>query len=324
MKRFKTIAGRVALCALLASAALAPAVRPSVAQAQTIGELDEQIASIEATLGARERAVEEAQRALSENIRASYKSNSDGGLLSILFDSDGLEAMMSNEQYASSINRKHMRAIAAARHAVDELNGAKETLRRLRDERADREEARRKADTYHYCQWGQYYSDLRYYCGTIGSAGCGLCSYTSAINILKGTDYWPDTMLAERGDWAGTEQSVNAYVGSPNGMTHAEWTKDRFDVEMETVASGTGVARELLGDGESVLIVCSHGTVFHDKAGVWRWSSGHYVIIYRCDDGGFYVHDSSYQGDNGTAVYYTDAEMANMMGQTGEMVWMHN
>lgn len=297
---------------------------PVAAHAKTISELDDAIAGIESSIGTKEQAVSDAQAALSETIKSNYKGNSNRAMLYVLMDSNGLEAMVANEQYAKSVNRKYLRTIENANTAMSELRDAKATLEVLRAEKVAQQEARKNADVYHYCQWGEPYSDIRYFCGTIGSAGCGLCAYTSAINILKGTDYSPDTMLAIRGDWVGTEEYVDSTVGSPNGLNHADWTKDRFDVTMESLPAQVGTARDVLSDNEAVIIICSGGTVFHDKAGSWRWSGGHYVIAYRCDGNGFYVHDSSYQGDNGTAVYYTDGEMQGMLTAAGQMTVLHN
>lgn len=297
---------------------------PTVSYAKTIAELDDSIAGIESTIHEKERAVADAQGTLSETIKTAYKSNNDDTFLTVIMDSDGLETMVSNEQYAKSINRKYIKSIETAHNAVQELNDAKASLEALRAEKVAQQEARKNADVYHYCQWGEPYSNIRYFCGTVGSAGCGLCAYTSAINILKGTDYRPDTMLSVRGDWAGTEEYVDSRVGSPNGLNHADWTKEQFDVTMESRDANTATARETLMENEAVIIICAGGTVFHDKAGVWRWSGGHYVLAYRCDDNGFYVHDSSYQGDNGSAVFYSDAEMQNMLNVAGQMVVLHN
>lgn len=298
---------------------------PTISYAKTINELDESIASIEASLAAKEQMVAETQGELSDNIKTAYKTNNGSHpTLVALMDSDGFESMVSNEQYARSINRKYVESINNATNAVNELADAKATLEMLREEKIAQQEARKNADTMHFCQWGQYYSNIRYFCGTIGSAGCGLCAYTSAVNILKGTNYTPDSMLSLRGDWAGTEEFITSTVGSPNGLNHADWTYDTFGIHVEMLDATTSVARQALEDNECALIICSGGTVFHDKAGVWRWSGGHYVVAYRCDGGGFYVHDSSYQGDNGSAVYYTDADMQNMLNVAGQMVMLHN
>lgn len=298
---------------------------PTVSYAKTVSELDEAIASIEANLVAKEQAVTETQAELSNTIKATYKSNQGGNpTLTALIDANGLESMVSNEQYARSINKKYVNAINSATAARDELSEAKATLEALRAEKIAQQEARKHADSMHFCQWGEYYSDIRYFCGTIGSAGCGLCAYTSAVNILKGTNYTPDTMLSLRGDWAGTEEYIDSKVGSPNGQNHADWTESTFDIHMETLNANTTLARQVLEDNEATIIICSGHTVFHDKAGVWRWSGGHYVLAYRCDEGGFYVHDSSYKGDNGSGVYYTDAEMQNMLDVAGQMIMLHN
>ena len=298
---------------------------PAISYAKTISELDESIANIEASLATKEQAVADTQAELSDTIKTNYKSSQVGNpTLNALLDADGVESMVSNEQYARSINRKYVTAINNATIALDELANAKATLEGLRAEKVAQQDARKHADSMHFCQWGEAYSNIRYFCGTIGNAGCGLCAYTSAVNILKGTNYTPDTMLALRGDWAGTEEYIDSRVGSVDGQNHADWTESTFDIHMETLDATTSAARQALEDGESAILICSAQKVFHDKAGIWRWSGGHYILTYRCDDHGFYVHDSSYKDDNGSAVYYTDAEMQQMMNVAGQMVLLHN
>lgn len=320
---FREAASGIARLVVALAIAVAGTAAPATpARAQTIDELNAAIASIEADMAQREAAVEAAKAALAESVRDSYKSGGTGAeqSLSAVLDADGMEALISNAQYADSLSRKHAQAVADARVATAELEGARDELMRLREEAIAREEAKLNRDSgeYHYCQWGESYSDIRYFCGTIASAGCGLCAYTTMVNLLIGTHYMPDEMLAIRGDWNGQEELLDLYP------SHAEWTREHFDIDMTLIPDTVADARAALSEDETVLIVCSGGTVFHDKAGNFRYSDGHYVVAYRCDDGGFYVHDSSYKGDDGTAVYYTDAEFDAMMIRADRIVKCSN
>lgn len=299
---------------------------PSVAMGQTVSELNEAIGKIEGTIQAREAVVSEAQENLSNTIRDAYKNGDldPNSELDILMSSDDLSEMIASSQYLESINNKYVASIESAKDALDELSDARDTMKELKKIREAQIKSRERADSMHFRQWGTYYSDIRYYCGTIGTAGCGLCAYTVAINILKGTDYTPETMLPVCGDWQGLVHCPDMTVGTPDGSTHAEWTKSYFDVDMEVIDGSVSSLRKALSDDESVIIALARGYAFKYKSGQWRYTGGHYVCIYRCDEGGFYVQDSSGSTDeDGTAVYYTDSEMSNMIS-SGTFIKLSN
>ena len=308
------------------SAVLAGAFPPAIAMGQTISELTEAIETVEGTIQTREDAVAEAQEGLSDTIREAYKNGDldPNSELAVILSSDSLSDIITSSQYLESISNKYVSSIESAKGALDELTAAKDTLTELKEMRQAQIKSREGADNMHFRQWGKDYSDIRYYCGTIGNAGCGLCAYTVAINILKGTDYTPETMLPVCGDWQGLVHYPNSTAGTPDGTTHAEWTKNYFDVTMETIEGSVKSLREALTDGESVVIALARGYSFKNKSGSWRYTNGHYVCIYRCDDEGFYVQDSSGSTDeDGRAVYYTDAEMKTMIS-TGTFIKLSN
>ena len=317
----------IIVSAALLSALALPTIAPQPAAGETIAELSDRIADIENQMREREETVEATKASLMGTVREAYKTGdrSPQSTLSFLLASGDMDALLSKTQYADAMSRQYVHEIAVARDARAELEGTRDELNTMRKELEARRDAMTNADDgrFHYCQWGEPYSNIRYYCGTIGSAGCGLCCYTSVVNILNGTSYDIPTMLATRGDWMGEEGLLDSYVGTPEGMTHHDWTLDHFGIESEPVAPSVEDARAALEGGESCLILCTKGKVFHDKAGAWRWSSGHFVCVYRCDDNGFYVHDPSYQGDNGTAVFYSDAEAAEMFYNANNLVRYH-
>lgn len=317
----------VVATAVLASALALPLIAPRRAEGETLAELSDRIADIENQMREREEVVESTKASLMDTVREAYKTGdrSPQSALSFILASGDMDALLSKTQYADAMSRKYVHEIAVARDARAELEGTRDELDALRKELEARRDSMANADDgkFHYCQWGEPYSSIRYYCGTIGSAGCGLCCYTSVVNILNGTSYDIPTMLATRGDWMGEEGLLDGYAGTPGGMTHHDWTLDHFGIESERIPPTVEDARAALEGGESCLILCTKGTVFHDKAGAWRWSSGHFVCVYRCDDNGFYVHDPSYQGDNGTAVFYSDAEAAEMFYNANNLVRYH-
>lgn len=311
--------------AIALSVAMSGILAPSTAFGQTIGELNDAIKTVEVTIRDREAVVTAAQDSLSSTIRDAYKNGDlePNSEIEIVMNSDDLADIIAGAQYLESINNKYIDSINSAQTALDSLTEAKETLVELKEMKQQQQKARENADSIHFRQWGEYYSDIRYYAGTIGTAGCGLCAYTVAINILKGTDYTPDTMLPVCGDWQGLIHYPDDTTGTPDGTTHAEWTKSYFDVDMRTIDNSISALRSSLSDNESVIIALARGYSFKNKSGDWRYTGGHYVCIYRCDDKGFYVQDSALQGDEGIAVYYTDAEMATMLN-TGTFVELSN
>lgn len=315
------------VAAVAAALLISVLVAPRTAHAETIAELSARIEEIEGQMREREEVVDATKASLVETVREAYKTGdrSPQSALSFILASGDMDALLSKTQYADAMSRKYIHEIDAAREARAELEGMRDELESMRKELEARRDSMANADDgrYHYCQWGESYSDIRYYCGTIGSAGCGLCCYTSVVNILNGTSYDIPTMLSTRGDWRGEEGLLDSYAGTHGGMTHHDWTLDHFGIESEPIPATVGAARAALEGGESCLILCTKGKVFHDKAGAWRWSNGHFVCLYRCDDNGFYVHDPSYQGDNGTAVFYSDAEASAMFANANNLVKYH-
>lgn len=311
----------VALAISMATAGFAP----NTAHGQTIKELDDAIATVEESIKGKEDTVSQAQERLTATIRDAYKNGDldPNSEIELVMSADNLSELITNAEYLESISDKYVASISSAQEALNSLTDAKDTLVELRELREAQIKARENADTMHFCQWGESWSDVRYYCGTIGNAGCGLCSYTVAINILKGTDYTPDTMLPVCGDWQGLIHYPKDTTGTPDGTSHAEWTKSYFDVDMESIGNSVSEIRDALSDGESVVIALARGYSFKSKSGAWRYTGGHYVCIYRCDDKGFYVQDSALKGDDGTAVYYTDADMKTML-DTGTFVKLSN
>ena len=313
------------LAAIMIASPLCQVAFPSVASAQvtpSLKDLNASIAEVEATIEEQEKIVAKSQVVLSGAVRDAYKSGdlASGSEMELILNADTLDDLISNSQYVEAMNGKYASAIGEARDALAELEEAKASLVDLRAEKEAAIKSIERADAMNFQQWGQYYSDIRYYASTIGSAGCGLCAFTVAMNILLGTDYTPETILPERGDWQGMDHYPDDRTGTPDGSTHAEWAKTAFGVDMERIDNSLPAIRKALVDEGGVVVVLARGQSFKDKNSGWRYTNGHYVCIYRCDDGGFYVQDSAgTTPEDGRAVYYADDEMGTMLS-TGTFI----
>lgn len=184
-------------------------------------------------------------------------------------------------------------------------------------------------DEIHFWQVNSEWGTLPYWGGTISSSGCGLCSYTTIINMLKGEKYTPATMLEKRGDWVGMEGFPDSSAGTLDGSTHAEWTQKTFGITVDGLddsINNDGV-KNYLKNGKSVLMICSAGTdIYRNSRGETRSSKGHFVVIYRYDEASkeFFVQDSAFNDDDaGKAVHYTEDQMQYLLSNTYHMVGYH-
>ena len=301
-----------------------------IAIAQTISEVESDISDMQERT---RRCSEDLQRArdeLAAMIRSEYKEDEaaclPGKFLPQMMTGtqDG-DDIVTQQRYAEAIKASKAKTLMELVENVSrleeesrKLDKAKEELLSLRltPEQMDSEE-------YHYCQWNGSYSGLPYFggAGTIADSGCGLCSYTSMVNILKGTHYQPDEMLEVRGDWYGCEEILDQTTGTPNGMSYRDWTKDYFGIEMTEIDDTAQAVRDALEEGNTCVIVGTYGSGFLDNQGNSRYSPPHYICAYRCDDRGIYVHDSALTDETGTAVFYTDAQLdAIVNGIAGHLV----
>ena len=141
--------------------------------------------------------------------------------------------------------------------------------------------------------------DLSYWRQRVGGKGCGLVSYTMAIDILTGANLTPADMYYLRGgangSWNGTDAMPNSTKGAR--MTHKEWSERNFGVTMRLTESypSNQTLQEGLEKGHVYLISRGGSKCFKDAAGTWHYHGGHYVLLYRYDaqTSTFFVHDPS-------------------------------
>ena len=176
------------------------------------------------------------------------------------------------------------------------------------------------ADELQFSQDGEYWKVLGYWNANVGYAGCGLCSYTSAIDIVTGNSYTPTDMLVMRGDWAGMDNWIDDDTGL-DGQTHRQFTYDNFSVASRNVDVNMDSLIEAL-DENAVCVICTGGPVFYDIYGNLYNYPGHFVCVYRYDNdtGIFHVHDSAVEHYLGANVEYETWQMEDMVNYTSSIV----
>lgn len=286
------------------------------ADAATLDELGQQLQQAQAVAEERQAAYDDSLERLRDAVSAAYKGSSVS-VADMLASPQSVQQLLSAVKYGNVITLEASDRVADAEQAKADADAAASEAQRLYDRKRQQEESLKNADGIHFAQASAPWGQMAYWNGTVATHGCGLVSYTVAIDILTGRGETPDQVLKERGDWAGTEQTLDATTGN-GSRTHHEVTKALYDVTTESLSlDGDRLATlDTALEGESVVQVCAAGRAFKNNDGTWRYSGGHYVIIYRrADDGGYMVQDSTWT-DKGTAVHYSRAEMSVMMANT--------
>lgn len=157
------------------------------------------------------------------------------------------------------------------------------------------------ADDIYFAQSSDPWGSMPYWGTNVSEAGCGLCSYTMGIDVILGKNITPKEMLEQRGCWYGLDNSPSSTEGSVDGSSHGEWTKKTFGVIMEENSSlgADGMADELKKGGRVILLSRGgSGDVFKHLNGSWYSTAGHYVLVYKYENGNFYVKDPGYNNKN--------------------------
>ncbi|MDO4502355.1 MAG: InlB B-repeat-containing protein [Coriobacteriia bacterium] len=195
--------------------------------------------------------------------------------------------------------------------------------------------------------------NLPYWSGkNIGGSGCGLVSYTMAIDILTKGSYTPRDMYYLRGglkgSWRGSDltgSSTNGQLESPK-LTHSQFSEKYFGVKQVTMkkldfstpAKKTQSVNECiekmkdgLMKGYVYLVSRGGGKCFMNSDGVWEYHGGHYVIFYKYDAkrNVFYSHDPSGNVYNTIskhrAVKYSISDMKKCIGfRAGHIGYLYN
>lgn len=300
------------------------AFAPQDAHAATIADLQAQIDGKQAEIDALELASEDADAALAEIVKKMYETKTPG--LATAFTADDFSEIINNVEYANDMYAVYQAAAENAEDAKDAIPAKQKEIDELQQRIDNR--LNRDPDTVQFPQGGGMpWSGVFYWTGSIARSGCGLCAYTVVVDILTGADYTPDEMLKIRGDWSGTEASMDSRFGTPDGQTHQQWSVDYFDITTKRVAvSRSSLNEALADDGESAAIILARGnSVFKNKDGSWRSSSGHFVVCYRIDgEGNYRVHDSAVSSDLGMNVVYSPSDMDRLLSGTNAIIAFHN
>lgn len=299
---------------------------PDNAYAATLQELSDQLSDVQVAAAEEQTAYQEACNSLANTLDIAYKQGNIN-VIDLLSAPEDIQKMLGIIKYGNAmVHEMYMRTEQAQQAAAD-AKSAVDAAQELYDRKNAQEQSLKNADSIHFCQASEPWGSMHYWRGTMTLYGCGLVSYTVAIDILTGRNETPDQVLSERGDWAGTEQTIDATTGSKDGKTHAQDTKRLYDVNTVSLSTD-GNRMETLNNAlnaESVVQICASGRAFKNNDGMWRYSGGgHYIIVYRrADDGGYMVQDSTWT-DKGTAVHYSVAEMNTMLSHTYSMTQYSN
>lgn len=320
--------------ALSIAAGTAMSAFPVTASAATVKELNAKYDEMSEVAKEKQAEYEKEADELEELMVTSYKDGNPS-IIDIITQSQSLNDLISRATYADSIQQKKAQQVEAVKKAKEDADQAAADAKAVLEQKKAQRLSLDNADKIHFAQWtGGDWASRSYWGGTVATHGCGLCAYTVAIDILTGAGLTPSEMLDKRGDWAGCEYYVDgtdaAYTGSKDGLSHGEWTKKTFDVTMTDI-SGSSLDEkfanmdEALKNDEACVIVCSAGSyVFKSNDGSKRSSNGHYICVYRADDNGYYVQDSTYEGDKGTKVCYSHDDMARVLENSSHQIEMCN
>lgn len=282
---------------------------PSEAHAATVSELEQQVEAAQQDVADKQQSYDDAKSQLNELMSGNYKSGNTS-VADILASSSSVSSVIQSIKYGNVITNEASEKIQAASDARQASEASASELQALLDQKRAQEDSLRNADSIHFAQGDSPWGTLPYWNGTVATHGCGLVSYTVAIDVLTGRGLTPGEMLSLRGDWSGTEQTLSSTTGA-SGETHSDETLRLFDVTSESLDMSGNLNDEVdeALEGEGVVQVCAAGTAFKNNDGYWRTSAGHYVTIYRHDANGYYVQDSTWSGAKGAAVCYSTSDL---------------
>ena len=173
-----------------------------------------------------------------------------------------------------------------------------------------------------FAQSGEPWSDLGYWGDNVALNGCGLCCYTTIVDILTDSSYTPETMLSIRGDWQGMDNYVEDNTGLINGMTHGQFTFDTFGINSFEVDCSIGSLALQVSRGDTVAMVCAGGDdIFVDAYGGIYSYPGHFICVWTKNaDGTYLVHDSAVSHGRGCNVTYSAEQMETLIEHSSSIV----
>lgn len=162
-----------------------------------------------------------------------------------------------------------------------------------------------------------------YWDGTVEDQGCGMISLTMCINILKETDYTPSDIIDMRSH-AGLDQhhvfnkETLSVCGGDVHPSLNEIYAELFGIKSQPLERTLDAFKDALAQENTVIWASSDGLVFQDVNGVptdRKAYMGHVIVIWKYENGFFYVKDCHYQKDLGNNVPYSEEKMLAFINQ---------
>ena len=302
-----------ALACIITTLAIGGITPEKAYAAKSLAEYDAEIATQEELLAEKEAELEAKKVLLGSAVRTVYRDYTTKDILNVLMSEEDLDQALQQLNYIYQVSdyyRQSLEDVYDAKVTVEEMIKELDYMRTERQARAINVD---EAALIQYSQSGEEWSNLPYWGVSISYAGCGLCAYTSIIDILLEEDYTPREMLDIRGDWRGMDHWVHDSTGTPDGSSHHDFTLEKFGIDTyECERSASTLAEELEG-GEACALVLVHGVSLKINGGGSWWTDGHFINVFAYDDEGFHVHDSATSYSQGRNVIYSKGEMEGVL-----------
>lgn len=162
---------------------------------------------------------------------------------------------------------------------------------------------------------GKDWKDLPYWDGHVDFKGCGLCSFAMGVDIVTGRDLTPRDIYWMR-NAAGIDQlhtvtkdGRSCCGGDAQEQFNAIYGK-LFGIKCREIPRSSVAFRDVLEGRNAVIWASSNNTEFHLKRGWSRYAEiGHVVLIWKYEDGIFYIKDPSMPPEEANNVPYTEEQM---------------
>ena len=162
---------------------------------------------------------------------------------------------------------------------------------------------------------GSEWAGVEYVPGvTLGGGGCGIFSITHAIWLLGHQEVTPKSIIDDikRHGMIGSMYVYRAGTAWGKLEVVAGW----YGLDASSSNHFTADSLKDLLQSGGVAVVSSRGPVFKRMDGTFRNSGGHYICIYKYQNGNYCVKDSVV----GPCVPYTKSEISNLLSAGGEHI----
>lgn len=137
---------------------------------------------------------------------------------------------------------------------------------------------------------------------------CGATSFLMAVNMLIGENKYTDNVA----EWSGDIfQSDSTRIGGDDKPQRwLEKNKLENTIEVENVSGSMSVddVKQWLNDGY-VVVTSSAGAIFKQNDGTYKSLGPHYILVYRYENGSFYINDPGSSAEQGAGVKYSEEDL---------------